>query len=57
MSAVINDVAQSHGQPLVSLRNLNKHYGEFAAVDNISLDIQDGEFLTFLGSSGSGKST
>ncbi|TFY88515.1 ABC transporter ATP-binding protein [Pseudomonas nabeulensis] len=57
MSAVINDVPQSAGQPLVSLRNLNKHYGDFAAVDNISLDIQDGEFLTFLGSSGSGKST
>lgn len=55
MSAVINDSA--HGKTLVSLRNLNKHYGDFAAVDNISLDIQDGEFLTFLGSSGSGKST
>ncbi|WDU65567.1 ABC transporter ATP-binding protein [Pseudomonas poae] len=57
MSAVIKDPAQHPGQPLVSLRNLNKYYGEFAAVDNISLDIQDGEFLTFLGSSGSGKST
>ncbi|MGY4641506.1 ABC transporter ATP-binding protein [Pseudomonas sp. TE24901] len=57
MSAVIKDPAQNPGQPLVSLRNLNKHYGEFAAVDNISLDIRDGEFLTFLGSSGSGKST
>jgi len=57
MSAVIQDTAQNHGQPLVSLRNLNKYYGEFAAVDNISLDIKDGEFLTFLGSSGSGKST
>ncbi|CAD5200912.1 ABC transporter ATP-binding protein [Pseudomonas sp. FEN] len=56
MSAVIKDPAQ-HDRPLVSLRNLNKHYGDFAAVDNISLDIQDGEFLTFLGSSGSGKST
>ncbi len=55
MSAVIQD---SQGQvPLVSLRNLNKHYGDFVAVDNISLDIQEGEFLTFLGSSGSGKST
>ncbi|MBJ2182607.1 MULTISPECIES: ABC transporter ATP-binding protein [Pseudomonas] len=57
MSAVIQDAAQNPGQPLVSLRNLNKFYGEFAAVDNISLDIKDGEFLTFLGSSGSGKST
>ena len=57
MSAVIKDSAQTDQQPLVSLRNLNKHYGDFAAVDNISLDIKEGEFLTFLGSSGSGKST
>lgn len=57
MSAVIKDSAQQNDKPLVSLRNLNRHYGDFAAVDNISLDIKDGEFLTFLGSSGSGKST
>jgi len=56
MSAVIKESAQAD-QPLVSLRNLNKYYGDFAAVDNISLDIKEGEFLTFLGSSGSGKST
>ncbi|MFC5696690.1 ABC transporter ATP-binding protein [Pseudomonas sp. GCM10022186] len=55
MSAVIQDTREN--KTLVSLRNLNKHYGDFTAVDNISLDIQDGEFLTFLGSSGSGKST
>lgn len=57
MSAVIKDASQQNDKALVSLRNLNKHYGDFAAVDNISLDIKDGEFLTFLGSSGSGKST
>ena len=57
MSAVIKDTAQQNDKPLVSLRNLNKYYGDFAAVDDISLDIKDGEFLTFLGSSGSGKST
>jgi len=55
MSAVIKDNA--HGKTLVSLRGLNKHYGDFTAVDNLDLEIQDGEFLTFLGSSGSGKST
>lgn len=55
MSAVIQDKAQS--KTLVSLRGLNKHYGDFTAVDNLDLEIQDGEFLTFLGSSGSGKST
>ncbi|MDO7899104.1 ABC transporter ATP-binding protein [Pseudomonas citrulli] len=56
MSAV-KDPAQQNHKALVSLRDLNKHYGDFAAVDSISLEIQDGEFLTFLGSSGSGKST
>ena len=55
MSAVIKDNA--HGKTLVSLRGLIKHYGDFTAVDNLDLEIQDGEFLTFLGSSGSGKST
>ncbi|MCF5534591.1 ATP-binding cassette domain-containing protein, partial [Pseudomonas syringae] len=57
MSAVIQDPSTPQQKPLVALCNLNKHYGNFAAVDDISLDIQDGEFLTFLGSSGSGKST
>jgi len=56
MSAV-KAPGQQNNKTLVSLRNLNKHYGDFAAVDDISLEIQDGEFLTFLGSSGSGKST
>ncbi|CDF95317.1 MULTISPECIES: ABC transporter ATP-binding protein [unclassified Pseudomonas] len=56
MSAV-KAPAQQNNKTLVSLRNLNKHYGDFAAVDDIALEIQDGEFLTFLGSSGSGKST
>ncbi|WCM49477.1 ABC transporter ATP-binding protein [Pseudomonas sp. WJP1] len=54
MSAVLNESTQ---RPLVSLRQLNKHYGNFTAVDNLSLEIPEGEFLTFLGSSGSGKST
>ncbi|NIE73401.1 ABC transporter ATP-binding protein [Pantoea sp. Ap-967] len=54
MSAVLQEPNQA---PLVCLRQLNKHYGDFTAVDNLSLDIPRGEFLTFLGSSGSGKST
>ena len=55
MSAVID--APAAPTTLVRLLDLNKQYGDFSAVDNISLDIRDGEFLTFLGSSGSGKST
>jgi putative spermidine/putrescine transport system ATP-binding protein len=43
--------------PAVQLTDLHKRYGDFAAVDGVSLDVRKGEFLTFLGSSGSGKTT
>lgn len=39
------------------LVNLLKHYGDQTVVDHLSLDIQDGEFLTLLGPSGCGKTT
>ncbi|CAN5353299.1 ABC transporter ATP-binding protein [soil metagenome] len=41
----------------VSLRNLTVRFGAFTAVDDISLDIADGEFVVFLGPSGCGKTT
>ncbi len=41
----------------VKLKNLTKRFKEVVAVDDISLDIEDGEFLTLVGPSGCGKST
>ncbi len=41
----------------VELREITKKYGEFTAVDNISLEVNEGEFLSFLGPSGCGKTT
>ncbi|WP_432717208.1 betaine/proline/choline family ABC transporter ATP-binding protein [Staphylococcus equorum] len=43
---------------MLSIKNLSKVYGGGKkAVDNISLDIESGEFIAFIGTSGSGKTT
>lgn len=41
----------------ISLRGVSKHFGEVTAVDDLDLDIEDGEFFSMLGPSGSGKTT
>ncbi|RLJ97615.1 MULTISPECIES: ABC transporter ATP-binding protein [Ruegeria] len=41
----------------LQIRNVSKFFGQFRAVNDICLDIRNGEFLTLLGPSGSGKTT
>jgi sulfate transport system ATP-binding protein len=41
----------------IAVRGANKHYGDFAALDNVDFDVPSGSLTALLGPSGSGKST
>ncbi|GLZ32053.1 multidrug ABC transporter ATPase [Lentzea sp. NBRC 105346] len=43
--------------PVIALRSLSKHYGDLAAVDDLSLDVAAGEIYALLGLNGAGKTT
>lgn len=43
--------------PAISTRGLTRRFGEFTAVDQVTLDVARGQFFGFLGPNGAGKST
>jgi len=44
-------------EPVVEVRNLGKRYGEFVALEDLSLTVMRGQILGFIGPNGAGKTT
>jgi len=44
-------------KPYIRIENVTKKFGDFTAIDNLSLDIYKNEFFSLLGPSGCGKTT
>ncbi|MGH8600488.1 MAG: ATP-binding cassette domain-containing protein, partial [Burkholderiales bacterium] len=43
--------------PAIAVENVVKDYGDFRALDGVSLDVAQGEFFGLLGPNGAGKTT
>ena len=44
-------------EPVISVENLTRRFGDFVAVDHINFEVQAGEIVGYLGPNGSGKTT
>ncbi|MBF0280024.1 MAG: putative 2-aminoethylphosphonate ABC transporter ATP-binding protein [SAR324 cluster bacterium] len=60
MSALSKDETTSEttkNTPFLRISRLTKKFGDFVALNDVSLDVNEGEFVCFLGPSGCGKTT
>ena len=44
-------------KPIIQFKNVTKRFGDFTAIDDLTLDIHEKEFFSLLGPSGCGKTT
>jgi ABC-2 type transport system ATP-binding protein len=51
------EIFTTNSEYAVTLRDLSKRFGDFVAVNRVSLDVRKGEVFGFLGPNGAGKST
>ena len=56
-SPATSNITVRRGEPLVVVKNINKHYGELHVLKNINAVVNRGEVVVVIGPSGSGKST
>ena len=52
-----NPPAEADSLSGLSVRNIDKRFGDVQAINNVSLNVQEGKFFTLLGPSGCGKTT
>jgi len=50
-------MSAQQGLAMIEAQGLSKYYGDFAAVENVSFKVHQGEVAAFLGPNGAGKST
>jgi len=53
----LSATSTSNKPPYLRISRLTKKFGDFVALDDVSIDVNDGEFICFLGPSGCGKTT
>ena len=57
MIILINGASQSNNQPILTVKNISKRFGNVQALKDVSLEIYKGDVIGLLGDNGAGKST